>query len=99
MKKIRLPNFESFEDAYDEKANIVCSRDWFNGFYALIDDEGDYLYGCITPTSYYDDAIVKTDDIKIKKRTKENLKRIYEKIIKQLNAKYEEWVNSLYIQE
>ena len=99
MRKIRLPEFDSFEDAYDEKTNTVKSRDYFNGFRAVIDDEHDYIYGYISTTCCYDDAIVATDDIGIKKRSKENIKRIYEKVVKQLNEQYKKWVNSLYIQE
>ena len=100
MKKIRLPEYDSFENAYNEDVDFVQFRDYnFGNFVVAIGDETDYLYGFISYSSYYDDAIVKTEDFKIKKRTKENLKRIYEKIIKQLNSKYIEWVNSLYIQE
>lgn len=97
-KKIKLPEFENFENAYNEEFDTVESRDYIHCFVAVIDDEGDYLYGFISPTGYYDDAIAKSDDITIKKRTKGNLKRTYEKIIKQLCDRYKKWVDSLYIQ-
>lgn len=97
MKKVRLPEFESFEDAYNEKTNSVESVDYFNGFVARIDDEEDYIYGYISTTCYYDDAIVTTDDVTIRKRSKENLKKTYEKVIKQLHKRYTEWVDGLFI--
>lgn len=98
MKKLRLPDFGTFEDAYNEETDIVHSVDYVNEFRACIDDEHDYLYGYISPTLYYDHAIVKTDDFNIKIRSKRNLKSTYNKIIKQLNARYKEWVDSLYVQ-
>lgn len=97
MRKIRLPEFESFESAYDEENDVVSSIDYFNySFLVQIDDEVDYLYGFISPTEYYDDSIVRTDDFKIGKRTRKNLERTYQKIIKQLCSRYKGWVGSLY---
>ena len=97
-KKLKLPEFDTFEDAYNEETNRVSSRDYFNGFKAIIEDEYDFIYGFISPTCYYDNAIVKSDDITIKKRTKQNLKRVYEKVVKQVYERYKKWVDSLYVQ-
>ena len=98
MRKVRLPEFDSFEDAYYERYNTVSSVDYFNGFIARICNEDDYIYGFISPTGYYDEAIVKTDDIKLRKNiSRESLKRVYEKVVKQLCKKYEEWVDGLFI--
>lgn len=97
MKKLNLPKFESFEDAYDEKCDIVYSTDYINGFEAVIDDEGEFLYGFISKTGYYDDSICKTEDFYIEKRSKGKLKQTYEKVIKQLYKKYKEWVDSLFV--
>ena len=98
-RKIILPEFESFEDAYDSTKNTVKSRDYFCSWSAIIDDEYNYIYGYISPTCYYDDAIVKTEDFGIKKRSKENLERVYNKVVKQLCDRYKKWVDGLYIQE
>ena len=99
MQKLKLPKFDAFEDAYDEKDDSVESVDYFNDFKAHIDDEHDYLYGYITPTCYYDNVIVATDDFYIKKRSKTNLERTYKKVINQLLKRYKEWVNNLYVKE
>lgn len=96
MRKLKLPKFESFEDAYNDNYDTVSSYDYFNGFLARIEDEQDFLYGFISTTEYIDDAIVVTDDFIIQKRTKGNLRRTYRQVIKQLYERYKEWVNSLY---
>ena len=98
MKKLKLPEYDTFEEAYNEYTNSVYCVTDVNRFHVCIEDEYDCLYGYISTSIYYDDATAKTDDFNIKIRSKRNLKRTYNKIIKQLNTRYKEWVDSLYVQ-
>ena len=99
-RKIKLPDFPEFKDVY-EYESVWCFHEFNDYFYMYVSQDGFVMYGYIAPIGVdHDNAIVNSDRIEMEHNfQKRNRERAYNKIIKQLRQRYEEWVNSLFIDE
>ena len=92
--KLKLPLFAPFDIVYDKQNCTIEDASYLNEYFTVyISDEYNYLYGYISPTPYFDDAIVKSDDIELKYRNEKCFRAAYNKVTKQLVSRYKQWVN------
>ena len=102
--KLRMPEFEELNpaDMFDEEGfpyglhishphfygEIVCDGPSNNGNY--------FMYGFISDSCYYNDAIAKSDDIDLEETKdgtikKSSVRKAYKIIVKQLKERYRQW--------
>lgn len=102
--KLRMPEFEELNsaDMLNEDGfpyDLYISHPYFDGKITCdgASDNGKYImYGYISSSFYYDDAVVKSDDIELDETKngtirKSSVRKAYKIIVKQLKERYRNW--------
>lgn len=102
--KLRMPEFEELNTAYmfDQYGfpyDLHVSHPYFYGRITCDgpSDNGKYfMYGFISSSAYYDDAVATSDDIELDETKKgaikkSSVRKAYELIVKQLKERYRQW--------
>ena len=103
---MKMPEFHKLENNdFDERNLIMGTRGAYHPYWFVritIDalDDHNYIYGFIGPSTYYDDAIVTSDDIKLGHKVNKHgdevlnrseVKKAYTQVCKQLKERYKQW--------
>lgn len=97
MYKIKLPTFESFKSRFEHHSLESSKFPFHAEIVTDIVNDKICMYGFISTTKYYDDAIVVSNDFVLNGRISD--KEVYKKVVKQLQTKYARWVNTYIIQK
>ena len=102
--KLRMPEFKEFEvtDRYVDPDDIVSRWRIYHPYFLgsvtvdLGNDNKLYMYGYISSSVYYDDAVAVSDDIYLEEtrdgRIKvSSMRKAYKTIVKQLKERYKQW--------
>ncbi len=103
---MRMPEFHKLKsNDFDEHNFIIGTRGAYHPYWFVkitIDalDDHNYIYGFISSSAYYNDAIVTSDDIKLSHKInkggdevlkRSEVKKAYAQVCRQLKERYKQW--------
>lgn len=105
LKQMKMPEFHKLESYDFDNRNFMCFQRAYHPYWLItieIDGANDnyYMYGFISSDSYYDNAIVTSDDIELSYKTNKDgdevlkrseVKKAYAQVCKQLKERYKQW--------